>query len=152
MKRELEIVGIKGEFELKLYGSNGLLKEFRHVKNTTVNIGYRQICEMMGNPSNRPLAFRYVGIGSGTVAPGSGDTLLGSEATRIAAYYTRDSDTQWREDCTFDAGVGIGAFTEAGVFNNATTNSETMLSRQTFATINKGASDTLSVRWTYVLT
>jgi hypothetical protein len=42
------------------------------------------------------------------------------------------------------------AITEAGVLNNAT--GGTLYSRATFTAINKGASDTLQITWTYTLT
>ena len=49
------------------------------------------------------------------------------------------------------AGDGTNAaITEAGVFNAASTG--TMYSRATFTAINKGASDTLQITWTYTLT
>lgn len=44
---------------------------------------------------------------------------------------------------TFAAGTGTGALTEAGIFNASSAG--TMLNRVVFATVNKGASDTLIV-------
>ena len=46
---------------------------------------------------------------------------------------------------TYAAGVGTGAITEAGIFNDPTTG--TMLARTVFATVNKGAADVMTISW-----
>jgi len=48
--------------------------------------------------------------------------------------------------CTFGAGVGTGALTEAGIFDASSAG--TMLCRTVFSVINKGAADTLTITWT----
>jgi hypothetical protein len=140
-----------GEVETKLYSPDGLLKSFRKSKNITVNSGFRTICDMMGQISGQPIGFQYSAIGIGTVAPSASDTLLASEVARVLGGYTRTADTIWKNDATFGAGTGTGTITESGLFNNSTANSETMLCRQTFGAITKGAADTLVVTWQYTL-
>ena len=49
---------------------------------------------------------------------------------------------------TFDAGVGTGAITEAGVFDVVTQNTANMWMSASFAVVNKGASDSLVITWT----
>jgi len=143
----LELTGLKGEFEVFLYDDNKRLKAYRHVKNITVNTGFRAVCDMMGSGGIEP--FKYCAIGTSTVAPSTSDTALGAETARAIGGYTRTADTIWKNDATFGAGVGTGAIAESGLFNASS--GGTMLCRQTFAVINKGASDTLVVTWQYTL-
>ena len=143
----IEITGLKGEFEVFLYDSSKKLKAYRHVKNLTVSAGFHAVCDMMGEGG--AVQFGYCAIGTGTVAPAGGDTILESEIARIVGGYTRTADTVWKNDATFGTGVGTGAITESGLLNNSS--SGTLLCRQTFAVINKGASDTLVITWQYSL-
>lgn len=68
--------------------------------------------------------------------------------------------------CTFLPGVGTGAIVEAGIFNDSTPSATeadnagsyasaitggTMLCRTTFAVVNKGADDTMSITWTVTI-
>jgi len=144
----IEVSGLKGEFEVFLYDKEGRLKAYRKVKNLTVNSGFAAVCDMMGKGGIEP--FKYCAIGTGTTAPSASDTILAAETARVLGGYTRVSNTVWKNDATFGAGVGTGAITESGLFNNSISPA-TMLCRQTFAVINKGSSDTLVVTWQYTL-
>jgi len=143
-----EVSGLKGEFELFLYNKQGKLKAYRHVKNLTVLEGFKAVCDMMGQGGVQP--FNYCAIGTGTVAPSQSDTILASETARAQGTYTRTADTVWKLETTFGAGVGTGAISESGLFNNSISPA-TMLCRQTFSVINKGSEDTLVVTWQYTL-
>lgn len=147
----LEKRGLIGEVETKLFGPNGLLKSYRKSKNLTVNVGFRAVCDMMGQASGQPAGFQFCAIGIGTLAPASDQTLLDSETARVQGAYTRTQDTIWKNEATFGAGTGTGTITESGLFNNSVANSETMLCRQTFGAITKGSNDTLVVTWSYTL-
>jgi hypothetical protein len=57
----------------------------------------------------------------------------------------------WTNITTFGAGTATAAITESGLFDTATTNAQTMLCYNTFAVINKGASDTLVITWQYTI-
>ena len=52
---------------------------------------------------------------------------------------------------TFSGGTGTGAVTEAGIFNVVTQNTATLWAYGSFAVINKGASDTLTLTWTLTI-
>jgi len=143
----IEVTGLKGEFEVFLYDAMGRLKEYRKVKNITVNTGFSAVCDMMGNGGVEP--FKYCAIGTGTTAPDASDTSLDNEVARVQGGYTKVSNTVWKNEATFGAGTGTGAITESGLFNASS--GGTMLCRQTFAVINKGDNDTLVVTWQYTL-
>jgi len=145
----IEITGLKGEFEVFLYDSSKKLKAYRHVKNLTVSAGFHAVCDMMGEGGASH--FMACAIGTGTTAPAAADTILSTEAARVLGGYTRTADTVWKNDATFGAGVGTGSITESGMFNSTIASTGTLLCRQTFAVINKGASDTLVVTWQYTL-
>ena len=95
-------------------------------------------------------AMAYMAIGTGTTAPATTDTALETEIDRNAL----DSKTQGTGSdtnkvtyiCTWAAGDGTGAITEAGVFNSASAG--VMLSRVIFDVKNKGAGDALTLTWT----
>lgn len=147
----LEKRGLIGQVEARLYGEDGLLKAFRKTKNITVDVGFSAICDMMGKSTGQPLGFTYCAIGTLDTAPDAADTLLAYETARVLGGYDKVSDTVWTNDATFGAGTGTGDIRESGLFNNSATDSETMLCRQTFGLITKGASDTLVVTWQYTL-
>ena len=147
----LENNAMVGEVEVSLYGKDGILKEYRKSKNLTTTVGFQVVCDMMGQKAGQPLGFDYCGVGLGTTAPAIGDTTLESETARVEGGYARTTDTIWRNKATFGAGVGTGTIRESGMFNNAAADSETILCRQTFGAITKGASDTLVVTWQYTL-
>lgn len=147
---KLELSGLKGEFEVKLYGPNGLLKDYRKVKNMTVTSGFTAVNYLMGDPSTRPNAFDYCGVGVGTTL-GTHDSTLTFENARVLGGYTQSSSTVWTNNATFGAGTGTGAITESGLYNYSSLAVNTLLCKQTFAVINKGASDTLVVTWQYTL-
>ena len=52
---------------------------------------------------------------------------------------------------SFEAGDATGAVKEAGIFNSGTAAAGDMLSRTTFAVVNKAADDTMAVTWTITL-
>lgn len=147
----LEKRGLIGEVETKLFGPDGLLKSYRKSKNLTVDVGFRNVCDMMGKSSNQPVGFQWCAIGLTATAPTKNDTLLASETARVQGGYTRTQDTIWKNDATFGAGTGTGTIVESGLFNNSVQDSQTMLCRQTFGAITKGSNDTLVVTWQYTL-
>ena len=147
----LESRALCGEVETRLYGKNGLIRSFRKSKNMTVTKGFQMVCDMMGKSTGQPVGFRYCAVGSNNTAPALGNTLLGGELARTIGAYTRTADTVWTNEATFTAGVGTGTIVESGLFNIVTANAQTMLCRQTFGAITKGASDTLVVTWQYTL-
>lgn len=144
-------IKVVGEVEGTLLDEKGQIKERFKAKNLVVNNGkYGIAAQLMGTPDiPKPT---YMGIGSGSTAPAVTDTALGTELTTSG---TRASVTTTRSNnvisfvASFGAGVGTGAVQEAGLFTASTAGS--MYSRVTFSTINKGASDTLQLTWTYTI-
>lgn len=86
---------------------------------------------------------QYVGIGSDTTPEAAGNTTLGTELSRTTGTVSYVSGGIYQITATFAAGSGTGAIAEYGLFSSSVNG--TMLSRDTEAVINKGASDTLQV-------
>lgn len=139
---------IEGRAVLELCGPDGTIRERRVLENLIVNGGRNGIADqLLATPTiGRPT---HMAIGTGTVAPALTDTALGTEVgTRVSATRTRTTNVVTFE-ATFGAGNGTGAITEAGIFNAATAG--TLYSRITFSVINKGASDSLTLTWTWTI-
>lgn len=111
-----------------------------------------------GSAVKGPAEFSWMGVGTGSSGPTSGDTALGSEITtglsntRVSITRTNPSANQIQYSATWNPGQATnGAITEAGIFNDFDTTSlpsGTMLARATFSAIAKGSGDTLTINWT----
>jgi len=137
-------VKVSGSIKLTLL-KNGKKIEERKVKNLVVNSGLNHIADQLSDSPDES-AMSYMAIGTGTTAPTSSDTALESEVARVALTSKTDSGSELTYVGEFGEGVGTGAITEAGIFNASS--GGTMLARQVFSAINKGASDTLRIEWT----
>lgn len=144
----LDQMKLHGSMEAVLVRENGDVEVTRK-DNIIVNAGFDFICDAIGN-GTRPAAMGWIGVGTGVTAPAAGDTALGTQSLRKAATYAHTGGTKvFTMSATFAAGEATAALTEAGVFNAASAG--TMLDRVTFAVINKGANDTLTVTFTFTL-
>jgi hypothetical protein len=144
----LDPLSITGEVDIVLRGPDGRIKERERIHNLVVTAGRAHCADQLADQGEAAMA--YMAIGTGTTAPATTDTALETELDRNAL----DSKTQGTGSdtnkvtytCTWAAGDGTGAITEAGIFNSASAG--TMLSRVTFDVKNKGAGDSLTLTWT----
>lgn len=143
---------IKGKFKAVLYDEYGNVKEVRENDNLITTAGFNTVLKQVGISGTQPAAFKWCAVGSGESAAAVGNSALGGELARAAVSYG-DSAVgaagSFVSTAAFGAGVGTGAVYESALFNDATTGS--MLNRQIFSVINKGANDTLSMEWTISL-
>lgn len=129
-----------GYVNLNLYNKNGVLIDHREVRNLVTIAGTALILRNACSASSLtfPVA---MGIGSGGATPTYiTDTGL---ASQLATASTSSDNPNFT--ASFNAGVGTGAITEAGLFT-ATTGG-VLLARTTFDTINKDANDVLTINW-----
>ena len=136
-----------GRLSVVLKDSTGAIKEQREVDNLVVSAGLGYIASRMKDTTDT--AMGYMAIGTGSTAAAAGDTTLGTELDRNALTSTTVTSNEIAYVASWSAGDGTGAITEAGIFNDASAG--TMLARTVFSTVNKGASDTLSITWTITL-
>jgi hypothetical protein len=140
--------GLKGHIKLDLYDENGNLKDSREESNTVTTLALALMADAVAEtPAIATPGWMELGTGSGQ---GAGDTTL---ATYISGSRTAvDSAVQVAAVCTyictFAAGTGTGAITEAGLFNVVTQDTTDLILYDDFAVINKGAGDSLVITWT----
>lgn len=114
----------------------------QEIPNLVVTAGKNFIASRMTGSTT---AMSHMAIGSSSTAAAVGDTALGAELGRVALSSSSTTGAVTTYSATFPAGTGTGAVVEAGILNAAS--SGTMLCRTTFAVVNKGANDTLTITW-----
>ncbi len=144
-----------GEYEIKLVGKDGTVKEVRKGKNVITNVGKAQVAGLINGVVTTP--FNYIAIGTGTTTPAATDTALATETHRKQADSVSRATTNVTNDtavlvATFSGYTGTEAVTESGVFDASSGGN--MLCRQTFSAINVnwGAGDSLQITWRIVVT
>lgn len=141
--------GVRGRLELRLYGPDGKLKEYRDTGLNTITVLYdATVADRMAGGADSLID--HTGVGSTSGGKTTASTALEAQLARVAD----DSDVQGAgasdndtiHTATFGAGVGTGAIVEAGLFTDLA--GSTLCAYQEFAAVNKGAADTLTTTWT----
>ena len=114
----------------------------QEIPNLVVTTGKNFIASRMTGSTT---AMSHMSVGSTSAAAAAGDAALGSELGRVALSSSSTTGAVTTYSATFPAGTGTGAVVEAGIFNASSAG--TMLCRTTFAVVNKGANDTLTITW-----
>lgn len=144
-----DIASPTGVVNLVLKDEFGNIKEDITVNNLVVDTGLNFIADRMEGVSTGVMS--HMEVGTGTTAAASGDTTLetavGSSRTALTSTTVASNTVEYV--CTFGAGTGTGALTEAGIFNDPTAGS--MLCRTVFAVINKNAGDSMTITWTITI-
>jgi len=142
-----ENLKVKGTWDFTLTHEDGSVEVMRK-ENIIVAGGFDFICAQVAGTVGT--AMSYIAVGTGTTAAATSQTALVTQSAIAAATYAHTTGTQYFTlSTTFAAGTATAALTEAAVFNASS--SGTMLNRVVFSTINKGASDTLTVTFTFTL-
>ena len=138
-----------GELRLVLRNEKGEVKKDITVPNIITTAGKAHIAIRMAGTAQAVMT--HMELGTGTTNPAVGDTTLEtivSGSRQSLASWTASTNTI-TATCTFAAGTGTGALTEAGIFNASS--SGTMIARTEFDVINKAAADSLTVSWTITI-
>jgi len=144
-----DAIKMTGNLKLVLTDENGNIKQEEEVKNLVVTVGKNFIASSMAKTTtNSPAAMTHMEVGTSSTAAAVGDTTLVAAvaSSRTSLTSTTVTTNSVAYVCSFGAGTGTGALTEAGIFNAASAG--TMLCRTVFSVINKGAADTLGITWT----
>lgn len=119
---------------------------------TGVGVGTGTVKEIAaGTGTVRPKGMSHMAVGSGTTTQVAADSDLESQLARVVLGTENLSLPSLTYSANFGPGVGTGAITEAGIFNEADSSAD-MLCRTTFPVINKGVSDALEVQWIITIT
>lgn len=116
------------------------------IPNLVVNVGKNLLTTCLNGGAST--TYNRMAIGTSGTTPQVTDTALGAEIARVLTTNTVSGNIYTAQGI-FGPGVGTGALQEAGLFDAIT--SGNMLSHTTFATINKGSSDTLTITWTVLV-
>lgn len=145
----IENIKATGVLAVLLVGEDGSIKETREFKNLVVSTGTAYIASRMKDAT--ATAMTHMELGTGTTAAANGDTTLGTliASSRTALTTTTVSANTITYVATFNAGVGTGAVTEAGIFNASSAG--TMLCRTVFPVVNKQSGDSMTVTWTVTI-
>lgn len=143
----LEDLKAVGTLKIVLQDESGQVKDTREISNLVVNVGKAFIASRMVGTSAPIMS--HMAVGSSSTAPAAGDIALGSELGRVALTAGSAASAVATYIATFGTGVGTGAIVEAGIFNDSTAG--TMLCHTSFAVVNKGANDTMTITWTVTI-
>jgi len=147
-----QIIRLRGSYEMVLGDANGVEISRNKVDNIVVTSGrswvLKQIASSLITTSQ---SIGFIAVGTGTTAPTTADTGLGSENTRIAisSFTTTNINAatpSWRAEAVFATNQANTTLGEVGMFNSSS--GGTMLSRSTFNTVNKTTSNTFSISYT----
>lgn len=141
-----DFVKAKGKVTLVLTAPDGTVKEVQEVDNLVVQTGLNYIASRMKDATATAMTHMEVGTSSTAATLAQTALIAAVASSRTALTSTTVTTSSVAYACTFGAGVGTGALTEAGIFNASS--SGTMLCRTVFSVINKGAADTLTITWT----
>jgi len=141
-----DFVKAEGKVTLVLTGPDGAVKETQEVKNLVVQTGLNYIASRMKDATATVMTHIEVGTSSTPAILAQTALVAAVASSRTILTSTTVTTTSVAYACTFGAGVGTGALTEAGIFDASSAG--TMLCRTVFSVINKGAADTLTITWT----
>ena len=123
---------------------NGVVVQ--ETNNLVVTAGKNWVADRM-NDANTVMT--HMALGTSTTAAAAGQTALVAELDRNNLTSTTVSTNTIAYACTWAAGDGTGAITEAGIFDAAS--SGDMLARTVFSVVNKGAADSITITWTITI-
>lgn len=125
----------------------GNIKQELDFDNLVVTSGKNYLCNAALTPSSSP--FTYMAIGTGTTPAAVSDTALETELTRAIFTSASVLSNVITFQTVYGPGVGTGAITEAGIFNDPFAG--TMFAHTVFSVVNKASTDTLTVTWQVTL-
>ncbi len=142
-------VGMCGHMVAEVFDADGNLKDRAEVHNTVTTLGHKMAADqILASPTVVSQGWMEVGTGSGQTASSSILATYISGSRTALDSKTRGADAIVTMVCTFAAGVGTGAITEAGIFNVATENTTDLIQYADFGVVTKGADDSFVITWT----
>ena len=147
-----KVIKLRGAYQMILGDANGNVIEERRVDNTVVTAGRRWVLQQIASSLiSTAQSIGFIAVGTGTTAPATSDSGLGSETSRIAinsfsSANLTSNPPSWRAEASFATNQANTTLAEVGMFNSSS--GGTMLSRSTFTTVNKTTSNTFAISYT----
>ena len=138
--------GIKGRAHLQLFGADGKLKEERLIENTITELMDAQVANLMSAGGAAAISYMSVGTGSGQTSASVGLAVsLDRNALDSTTQGVVGDDNDVIYVCTWAAGDGTGAITEAGILR--LDDNTSMMTYSDFLVVNKLVGDSLVITW-----
>lgn len=144
---KIEKLKATGEVLIQKTKADGSMETIKH-HNLVVTDGLEWIASRMVDAGS-PDQMSHMAIGTGTADPVAGDTQLGTQVHRNALDSQSVSGRVVTYVAEFLAGDGVGAITEAGIFNAASNG--TMLCRTEFPVVTKESGDSITITWSVTI-
>lgn len=138
-------IPLKGRFIIELLDEHGKRKSLRIVENVVVNVGKSYLAEWLTQPSQSDYFMQYIALGTGMTAASASDLGLETELPTRVVGTLSFSGAIWQNQAFFGPGVDTGTITEAAIFSDAS--GGTMMARQVFPAVIKGAGEGVLVTW-----
>lgn len=148
-----ENLKLSGNVKIVVKDKDGKVKNEQEIPNLVVKSGRDFIASRMIGTSADVMS--HMAIGTGSTGELAGDTTLAAEVARVVLATSAVGTGGEENIITYQATFGPGtpgssaAVVEAGIFNDGSAGD--MLCRTTFAVVNKGTDDTLSITWTITI-
>lgn len=152
MEQIQDTIKLRGSLQHHLMDLDGKTIKKWTQENTVVTVGRSWVLgqlESVNHVTSRNIS--YIAVGSGTIAPTTGDSALGNEIVRnaISSFATNGltiNPPSWQAQVVFATSDANTTIAEVGMFNSSAAG--TMLARQTVASFVKATSNTYSISWT----
>jgi hypothetical protein len=148
------VITLRGSLRIALRDLDGKILEERLINNLVVTQGRSWVLGQLQTVNQvTSQAIGWLAIGTSSTAPVTGDTLLGSEVTRVAigTWVTStlaNNPPNWQAQASFASNLGNTTLAECGLFNSSAANASTMLGHATFTSFSKTTSNTLTISYT----
>lgn len=146
------IIALRGMYRMIIGDPDGNPIEEINEQNVVVTAGRAWVLkQIQSSDHNTAQALSHAAVGTSTTAPATSDTGLGSESSRIAvnSFNTAGltaNPPYWQATASWATNQANTTLGEVGLFNSSS--GGTMLSRATFATVNKTTSNTFAITYT----
>lgn len=143
----------KGKLHVELKDEFGNIKQIQDIPNTLTDLFDEHVAARLSNTNSSIISFMAIGSGTGQAAS---DTNLAnllsiiplSGAIGSVSQGTGASDNDIVGIGYWEAGVGTGSISEAGLFRYSGTDLGSMAAYNDVISVQKGASDQLTITWT----
>lgn len=138
---------VKSNCHLQLFGPDGELKDEWFYHNLVTELMDAHVADQMSDQGEPAIGYMSVGTGSGQATSDTGmATTLDRNALDSITQGAGAADNDVVYVCTWAAGDGTGAITEAGLMRDD--DDASLMTYSDFAVVNKGALDSLVATWT----
>lgn len=157
LRPAVDQIVMTGRFAYMLGDSEGkaLWPSPLYTDNTVVTSGRSWVLKHIMSSQSSNVSMQLISalaLGTGTAAPTTADTLMGTEILRKTNITETDNSGSSAPNCVWAASFATNegnhaSLSEFGIFNTSAANAQTLLARATTAAFSKTTSNTLTVSY-----